>query len=105
MAQFNIDVDSGIIRISQFTYAICPGMSQATLFSRAFAVPVRIREGLVPSETGTVYTFDLCHVLPFRAQLLVNALPADCRPPELFPSLDTLTIEEPYMSQWAPVKG
>jgi hypothetical protein len=32
MAQFNIDVDSGIIRISQFIYRICPGMSQHTLF-------------------------------------------------------------------------
>ena len=64
MAQFNIDVDSGITRISQFIYSICPGMSQATLVSIAFAVPVGIREGLAPSETGTVYTFDLCHVLP-----------------------------------------
>ena len=63
MAQFNIDVDSGIIRISQFICSICMGMSQATLFSRAFAVPVHIREGLVPSEIGTVYTFHLCHAL------------------------------------------
>ena len=86
MAQFNIDVDSGIIRISQLIYGICPGMSHATLFSRAFVVSARIREGLVPSEIGAVNTFDLCHVLPFRAQLLVNALPTDCHPPELFPS-------------------
>ena len=47
MAQFNIDVDSGIIRISQLIYGICPGMSQATLFSRVFVVPVLFREGLV----------------------------------------------------------
>ena len=33
MAQFNIDVDSGIIRISQLIYGVCPGMSQAMLFS------------------------------------------------------------------------
>ena len=77
MEQFDMDVDSGIIRISQFNYSICPGMSQATLLSRAFPVPVRISEGLAPSEIGTVYTFDLCHVLLFRVQLLVNALPAD----------------------------
>ena len=49
MAEFNIDVDSGNIRISQFIYRICPGMSQDMLFSRAFAVPERTREGLVPS--------------------------------------------------------
>ena len=60
MAQFNIDFDSGIIRISQLIYGICPGMSQATLFSRVFVVPALIREGLVPSEIGAVYTFDLC---------------------------------------------
>ena len=66
MAQFNIDIDSGIIRISQFIYNICTGMSQDTLFSRAFAVPVSIIEGVVRSELGTVYTFDLCHVLLFR---------------------------------------
>ena len=71
MAQFNIDDDSGIVRISQFIHGICPGMSQAALVSRAFAVPVRVREGLVPSEIGTVYTFDLCHVFLFRVQLLV----------------------------------
>ena len=70
MAQFNIDVDSDIIRISQFIYGICPGMSQATLFSRAFAVPVRIREGLVPPEIGTVYTFDLCQVTQFNTDIL-----------------------------------
>ena len=64
MAQFNIDVDSGIIRISQLVYGICPGMLQAALFSGAFVVPARIREGLVPSGIGAVYTFDLCHVLP-----------------------------------------
>ena len=58
MAQFNMDLDSGIIRISQFIYSICPGMSQATLFSGAFTVPVRIRERVVPSEIGTVYNFD-----------------------------------------------
>ena len=51
MAQFNIDVDSGIVRISQFIYRIFPGMSQDTVFSRAFAVPVRIGEGL--KESGT----------------------------------------------------
>ena len=41
MAQFNSDVDSGIIRISQLIYGICPGMSQATLFSSnsSFVVP------------------------------------------------------------------
>ena len=64
MAQFNINVDSGIIRISQLIYGICPGMSQATLFSRVFVVPALIREGLVPSEIGAAYAFDLCHVLP-----------------------------------------
>ena len=90
MAQFYIDVDSGILRISQFIYSICPGMSQAALFSRAFDVPVHIREGLVASEIGTVYTFDLCHVLLFRVQLLVNT-PTGCHSPELFPSLDTVT--------------
>ena len=49
MAQFNIDIDSGIIRISQLIYGICPGMSQATLFSsnRSFVVPALNREGLV----------------------------------------------------------
>ena len=83
MAQFNIDVDSGIIRISQLIYGICLGMSQATLFSRVF-VPALIREGLVPSEIGAAYTFDLCHVLP--SSVTVNALPADCHPRELFPS-------------------
>ena len=88
MAQFNIDIDSG----SQLIYGDCPGMSQATLFSRVFVVPALIREGLIPSEIGAVYTFDLCHVLPSRAQLLVNALPADCHPPELSPSSDTVTI-------------
>ena len=31
MAQFNIDADSGITRISQFIYSICPGMSQDAL--------------------------------------------------------------------------
>ena len=77
MAQFNTDVDSGIIGISQFICSFFPGMSQATLSSRAFAVPVHI-EGLAPSEIGTEYTFDLCRVLLFRVQLLVNALPADC---------------------------
>ena len=47
MAQFNIDVDSGIImRISQLIYGICPGMSQATLFPRVFVVyALIIREG------------------------------------------------------------
>ena len=64
-------------------------MSQDTLFSRAFSVPVRIGEGLVPSDMGTVYTFDLCHVLLFRVQLLVYALPAGSHSPELFWSLDT----------------
>ena len=64
MAQFNIDIDSGIIRISQLIHGICPGMSQATLFSRVFVVPALIREGLVPSEVGAAYSFDLCHVLP-----------------------------------------
>ena len=64
MAQFNIDVDSGIIRISQLVYGICPGMSHATLFSRVCVVAALIREGLVPSKIGAVYTFDLCHVLP-----------------------------------------
>ena len=54
MAQFNTDVDSGIIRISQLICGICPGMSQATLFSRVFVVPALIREGLVPSKIGTV---------------------------------------------------
>ena len=98
MAQFNIDVDSVITRISQFICSICPGY----VVSQSIRCTVRIREGLAPSEIGTVYTFDLCHVLPFRAQLLVNALPADDRPPELFPSLDSLTMGEPYMSQWAP---
>ena len=56
MAQFNIDVDSGIIRISQLIYGICPGMSQATLFSIVFIAPALIGEGLVPSEIGAVYT-------------------------------------------------
>ena len=83
MVLFNIDVDSGIIRISRFIYSICPGISQATLFSGAFSVTVRIMEGLVPSEIGTVYTFDLCHVLLFRVQLLVYALPAGSHSPEL----------------------
>ena len=64
MAQFNIDIDGGIIRISQLIYGNCPGMSQATLFSRVFVVSALISEGLVPSETGAAYTFDLCHVFP-----------------------------------------
>ena len=74
-----------------------------------FAVPVRIREGLVPSEIGMVYIFDLCHVLLFRVQLLVYALSAGSHSPELFPSLDTVTIGAHgthamviRMSQWAP---
>ena len=54
MAQFNVDIDSGIIRISQLIYGVCPGMSQATLFSRVFVVTALIREGLVPSEIGAV---------------------------------------------------
>ena len=45
MAQFNINIDSGIIRISQVIYGICPGMSQVTLFSRVFVVPALIKEG------------------------------------------------------------
>ena len=100
MAQFNIDVDSGIIRTSQLIYGICPAMSQATLFSRVFVVPELIREGLVPSEIGAVYTFDLCRVLP-------GSVTGECSPRRLpstrtVPELDTLTIGEPYMSQWAP---
>ena len=87
MAQFNIDVDSGIIRISQLIYGICPGMSQATLFSRVFVVPALIREGLVPSEIGAAYTFDLCHVLP-------GSVNGECSPRRLpstrtVPELDT----------------
>ena len=52
MAQFNIDVDSGVIRISQLIYGICPGMSQATLFSSnsSFVAPALNREGLVRLE-------------------------------------------------------
>ena len=109
MAQFHIDIDSGIIRISHFIYRICPGMSQDTLLSRAFAVPVRIREGLVPSEIGTVYTLDSCHVSLFRVQLLVYALSAGSHSLELFPSLDTVSTGAHgthamviRMSQWAP---
>ena len=56
MAQFNIDLDSGIIRISQLINGSCPVMSQATLFSRVFVVPARIREGLVPFEIGAFNT-------------------------------------------------
>ena len=82
MEQLNIDLDSGIIRISQFIYRICPGMSQDTLVSRAFAVPVRIREGLAPSEIGTVYTFDLCHVWP-------GSVTGECSPSRL-PSTRTV---------------
>ena len=86
-----------------------PGHVTDYVVSRAFDVPVRIREGLVPSETGTVYTFDLCHILLFRVQLLVNALSAGCHSSELFPSLDTMTIGAHgthamviRMLQWAP---
>ena len=45
VAQFNTDVDSGIIRISQLIYGICPGMSQATLFNT--------------EQTGNCKTIDL----------------------------------------------
>ena len=100
MAQFNFDIDSGIMRISQLISGICPGMSQATLFCRVFAVPALIRDGLVPSEIGAVYTFDLCHVLP-------GSVTGECSPRRLsstriVPKLDTLSIGEPYISQWAP---
>ena len=51
----------------------------------------------------------LCHVLLFRVQLLVYALSAGSHSPDLFPSLDTVTIGA-YgthamvfrMSQWPP---
>ena len=97
MAWFNIDVDSGIKRISQLIYGICPGMSQATLFSRVFVVHAGIWEGLVPSEIGAVYTFDLCNVLP-------GTVTGECAPRRLpstrtVPVLDTLTVGEPYMAQ------
>jgi len=73
-------------------------MSQATLFSRVF-VPALIREGLVPSEIGAVYTFDLCFVFPGSVTGECSA----CRLPSTrtVPELDTLTIGEPNMSQWA----
>ena len=77
MAQFNVDVDSGIIRISQFIYSIGPCVSQATLFSRALAVPVRIREGLAPSEIGTIYTFD---ILILGRPVAVKQLPGPSLP-------------------------
>ena len=95
MAQFNIDIHSGSIRISQVMYGICPGMSQATLFSRAFAVPVRIREGLVPSEmaqfntdvdSGTIrishYQIVFAHIVPCSEYIL-----------RLFPQVDTMSIQ------------
>ena len=63
MAQFNIDVDSGNIRISQLIYGICPGMSQATLFPRVFVVYALVREGLVHLKRvrNTPLTFDTCN--------------------------------------------
>ena len=81
--RFNIDIDSGIIRISQLIYGIWPGMSQATSFPRVFVVPALIREGLlVQSEMGAVYTFDLCHVLP-------GSVTGECSPRRL-PSTRTV---------------
>ena len=80
---FNTDVDSGIIRISQLIYGICPGVSQATLFSRVFVVPARTQEGLVPSEIGAVYTFELCHVwhsLTLSRPDIVKQLPGPSLP-------------------------
>ena len=67
MAQFNMDVDSGIIRISQLIYGICPGMSQATLFSREFVVYALIRKGLVHLKRVrntplTCVMFELCKI-------------------------------------------
>ena len=50
MAQFNIDVDSGIIRISQLIYGICPGMSQATLLSSTEYMYTRETAYLVRSK-------------------------------------------------------
>jgi len=94
MAQFNIDIDSDIIRISQLIYGICPGMSQATLFSRVFVVPALVREGLVPSEIGAAQfnteQTGYCKTIPrpfstqtdgtvsfcFKVQLLLYALSA-----------------------------
>ena len=96
MAQFNMDIDSGIIRISELIYGICPGMSQAALFSRVFVVPALIREGLVPFKIGAAYTFDLCHVLP-------GSVTGECSPCRLpstrtVPELDTLTRITLYVS-------
>ena len=70
MAQFNIDVDSGTIRISQLIYGICPGMSQATMFPRVFVVYALIREGLV--HLKRVRNIPLTCVMVCWAQLLVN---------------------------------
>ena len=78
MAQFDIDVESGIVRISQLIYGICPGMSQATLFPRVFVVYALIREELV--HLKRVRNTSLTCVTFCWAQLLVNALPADCLP-------------------------
>ena len=100
MAQFDIDIDSGIIRISQLIYDIYPGMSQATLFSQSVRCTRTYQRGTRPSEIGAEYTFDLCHVLP-------GSVTGECSPRRLpstrtVPVLDTLTVGEPYMSLWAP---
>ena len=94
MAQLNIDVDSGIIRISRFIYSVCPGMSQATLFSRAFVEPARISEGLAPSEIGIHNTphqigirntpltcvMFCCFVLTLSRPVVVKQLPGPSLP-------------------------
>ena len=100
MAQFNIDVDSGIIRISQLIHGICPGMSQATLFSQSIRCIRTYQRGTRPSEKGAEYTFDLWFVL-------LGTVTGECSPRRLpsirtVPVLDTLTVGEPYMSPWAP---
>ena len=71
MAQFNIDVDSGIIRISLFIYSICPGVSQATLFSRAFVVPVVPALHNTPLLRNLLYEqqpYTLVWIYAFRVQ-------------------------------------
>ena len=57
MAQFNIDVDSGIIRISQLICGICPGMSQATLFSSNSSFVAPALNSPLNTYKGTAGTF------------------------------------------------
>ena len=99
MAQFNIDVDTGIIRISQLIYGICQNVTGYVVFQSIRCIRTYQR-GTRSSEKGAEYTFDLCNVLP-------GTVTGECSPRRLpstrtVPELNTLTIGEPYMSQWAP---